>query len=200
MQVEILDITTDSLFNISMAARTCYNSRNKYDLEKRDDFIRGLIKSGHETPLEFADIIFDIRDISRSCSHQLVRHRIASYCQMSQRYVNQETNNYVIPHTLDYNKNNDEKSIIFENAIQNCRQAYKELLALGVPKEDARYVLPEAMFTNITVKFNFRSLRNFLKLRLDSHAQWEIRELANKIKDLIIEKGLKVLIEDLIKN
>ena len=198
MKVEIIDITSDSLFNINIAARTCYNSRDKYTLEKREDFIRGLIKSGHETPLEFADVTFDIKGISRSCSHQLVRHRIASYCQMSQRYVNQETNNYVIPPSLDYNKNDDEKSIIFENAIQNCRQAYKELLSLGVAKEDARYVLPEAMFTNIVVKFNFRSLRNFLKLRLDKHAQWEIRQLAQQMTDLVIKKGLKVLVEDLL--
>lgn len=198
MQVEILNITNKPLYIINMAARQCYNSREKYNEQKQEDFIRGLIKSGHEAPLEFVDIIFDIQGISRSCSHQLVRHRMASYCQMSQRYVNQETNRYVIPHTLDYSKNNDEKSIIFENAIQNCRQAYKELLALGVPKEDARYVLPEAMFTNITVKFNIRSLRNFLKLRLDKHAQWEIRELAQKIVDLLIKEGLKVLIEDLL--
>lgn len=198
MEVKIFNITPNSLYTINMAARQCYNSREKYNEQKQEDFIRGLIKSGHETPLEFVDVIFDIQGISRSCSHQLVRHRMASYCQMSQRYVNQETNRYVIPHTLNYSKNNDEKSIIFENAIQNCRQAYKELLALGVPKEDARYVLPEAMFTNITVKFNIRSLRNFLKLRLDSHAQWEIRELAQKIVDLLIKEGLKVLIEDLL--
>ena len=198
MQVRILNMTSHPLLNISMAARQCYNSRNKYDESKNEDFIRGLIKSGHEAPLEFADVTFDIEGISRSCSHQLVRHRMASYCQMSQRYVNQETNRYVIPPTLDYTKNTDSKSIIFENAIQNCRQAYKELLASGVSKEDARYVLPEAMFTNITVKFNFRSLRNFLKLRLDKHAQWEIRELAQKIVDLLVKEGLKVLIEDLL--
>ena len=71
------------------------------------------------------------------------------------------------------------------------------MIQLGIAKEDARFVLPEAMQTNITVTMNFREIRHFLKLRLDSHAQWEIRELANKMKDLIIEKGWKVLVEDL---
>ena len=192
MRVYIFDSTRDPLFTISMCARTCYNSREKYNKEKQEDFIRGLIKSGHEAPLENATITFDILGISRSCSHQLVRHRMASYCQQSQRYVNQEKNGYVIPPSIK-----DNALSIYENAIMDAKNAYKEMIQLGVAKEDARFVLPEAMQTSITVTMNFREIRHFLKLRLDSHAQWEIRELANKMKDLIIEKGWKVLVEDL---
>ena len=177
-----------------MCARTCYNSREKYSKDKEEDFIRGLIKSGHESPLENASLTLDIIGISRSCSHQLVRHRLASYCQQSQRYVNQENNGYAIPDNI---KNDSNKLAIYENAIMDAKNAYKELLSLGVAREDARFVLPEAMLTNITMTMNFREIRHFLKLRLDSHAQWEIRELANKIKDLIISKGWKVLIEDI---
>lgn len=200
MQVEIFNITPNSLYTIDMAARTCFNSREKSTKENREQFIKGLVNRNHGSPIEFVDIIFDVKGISRSCAIQLLRHRIASYCMESQRYVDQATNRYVIPPTLDYSKNNDDKSIIFENAVQNCRNAYKELLALGVSKEDARFVLPEAMCTNIMFKMNIRSLRNFIHLRLDKHAQWEIRELAQKIVDLLIKEGLEVLIEDLIKN
>lgn len=194
MLVMLLDSTVNPLYTISMCARTCYNSREKYSKDKEEDFIRGLIKSGHESPLENASLTLDIIGISRSCSHQLVRHRLASYCQQSQRYVNQENNGYAIPDNI---KNDNNKLAIYENAIMDAKNAYKELLSLGVAREDARFVLPEAMLTNITMTMNFREIRHFLRLRLDKHAQWEIRELANKIKDLIISKGWKVLIEDI---
>lgn len=196
MFVGILDSSTDALFNISMSARTCYSSREKYKLEAREDFIRGLIKSGHTSTLEFADIIFDIQGISRSCSHQLVRHRLASYAQQSQRYVNQEENQYTIPPEIEKNK---EAKELYEKTIQTCKDAYKKLINAGIKKEDARFLLPEAMHTNIVVKMNIRSLRNFLSLRLDSHAQWEIRELATKMAQILVRKGWKVLIEDILK-
>lgn len=196
MYVGILDSSTDALFNISMSARTCYSSREKYKLEAREDFIRGLIKSGHTSTLEFADIIFDIQGISRSCSHQLVRHRLASYAQQSQRYVNQEENQYTIPPEIEKNK---EAKELYEKTIQTCKDVYKKLIDAGIKKEDARFLLPEAMHTNIVVKMNIRSLRNFLSLRLDSHAQWEIRELATKMAQIIVRKGWKVLIEDILK-
>ncbi|MCQ2911835.1 MAG: FAD-dependent thymidylate synthase [Clostridia bacterium] len=198
MKVKILDITTDALYNISMAARRCYNSREKDTLQNREAFVKGLIKSGHETPLEFCYVVFDVDGISRSCLQQLARHRIGvGMCVQSQRYVDQSNNRYVIPPSLDYNKNNDYKSIIFENAVQNCLNAYKELLALGVPKEDARFVLPEAMCTNLSIYFNFRELRHFLSLRLDKHAQHEIRALASEFKRLMIERGLGCIVEDI---
>lgn len=194
MQVKILDITTDALYNISMAARTCYNSREKDDINKRAEFIKGLIKSSHETPLEFANVTFDISDVSRVLTHQLVRHRIASYCQESQRYVDQSKNKYVIPDSI---KNNDSIRTKYLVAMFDALDCYNKLVAMGIPKEDARYILPEGIFTKICVCFNFRELRHFLKLRLDKHAQWEIRELAKQMKDLMIAKGYGCIVEDI---
>lgn len=198
MKVKILDITADPLFNINMAARMCYNSRDKYSLEKREDFVKGLIKSGHTSMLEMAQVIFDVEGVSRSCLAQVSRHRVGvTLAVQSQRYVNQENNRYVFPPSLEYNKLDDEKSIIFENALQTARSAYKELIALGVKKEDARFVLPEATSTNFTICFNFRSLRHFLSLRLSKSAQWEVRRLASEFKRLVVERGLGCLVEDI---
>lgn len=198
MKVEIFDITSDPLFNISMAARMCYNSRDKYKLEKREDFVKGLIKSGHTSMLEMAHVIFDVKGVSRSCLAQVSRHRIGvTLAVQSQRYVNQQDNKFVFPPSLEYDKFDDEKNLIFENAIQNARAAYRDLIALGIKKEDARFVLPEATSTNFTICFNFRSLRHFLSLRLSKSAQWEVRQLAREFKRLVIERGLKCLVEDI---
>lgn len=198
MKVKILDITQDPLFNISMAARQCYNSRSKDTVDNRKDFVKGIIKSGHTSMLEMAHVIFDVEGVSRSCLAQVSRHRIGvTLAVQSQRYVNQQDNKFVFPPELEYNKFDDEKNLIFENAIQNARAAYRDLLSLGVKKEDARFVLPEATSTNFTICFNFRSLRHFLELRLSSHAQWEVRKLAQEFKRLITERGLGCLVEDI---
>lgn len=195
MQVKILDITTDALYNISMAARTCYNSREKDDINKRAEFIKGLIKSGHETPLEFANVTFDVKDISRCCLAQVTRHRIGiSFCVESQRYVNQNDSDVILPKSIQDNKI---AWNYFIHAKQLAQTNYIELLKLGIPKEDARYILPEGTCTNLTVCFNFRELRHFLKLRLDKHAQWEIRELAKQMKDLMMAKGYGCIVEDI---
>lgn len=195
MQVKILDITTDALYNISMAARTCYNSKEKDDINKRAEFIKGLIKSGHETPLEFANITFDVKNISRSCLAQVTRHRIGiSFCVESQRYVNQLESVTIIPETVKENKYASEA---YEDALFKAKECYEELLTLGIPKEDARYILPEGTCTNLAICMNFRELRHFLKLRLDKHAQWEIRLLAKQMKDLMIAKGYGCIVEDI---
>lgn len=195
MQVSILDSTIDPLHTISMCARTCYNSREKYTKEKQEDFIRGLIKSGHTSPLENAIITFDIIGISRSCLAQLTRHRVCSFCVQSQRYVNQEKAPYVIPKSIKKNMNT---LTIYENAIMDAKNAYKELISLGIPKEDARFVLPESTTTNLTLTTNIRELRHILELRTAKTSQWEIRELTNKMAQLVIDKGWGVLVEDIV--
>ena len=195
MQVKILDITTDALYNISMMARTCYNSRSKDNINTRKEFIKGLIKSGHETPLEAAQVIFDIEGASRVLTHQLVRHRVGvCYCQESQRYVNQLESVTIMPETIKRNKYACEA---YEDALFKAKECYEELITLGIPKEDARYILPEATCSNIGVCFNFRALRGFLKLRLAKNAQWEIRELAKRMKDLMIARGYGCIVEDI---
>ena len=181
MKVELIDCTSDPLYIISHAARTCYNSYKKDSINKRADFVKGLIKSGHETPLEFASATFDITGISRICQNQMVRHRHASFCVMSERYVDVSEMDFVFPYdilkqysgALDY--------------VEEAKRIYKGLLDLDVKKEDARFLLPQGLCTNLCVNMNFRALRHFLKLRTDKHAQWEIREVALEILDICSE-------------
>lgn len=191
MKVELLDCTTDPLFVISMAARTCYNSRNKDDINKRDAFVKGLIKSGHETPLEFASATFDISGISRVCQNQIVRHRIGcSYCVQSMRYVDVADNEFVMPVKA---LATDDSCVDF---VRKAKDFYKKLVQNDVPKEDARMFLPLGMTTNMCMNMNFRSLRHFLKLRLDRHSQWEVRQVAKEIYDICNERW-HWLVEDI---
>ena len=165
---------------IAAAARLCYTSKEIDELleglteEKVDKFIDKLTSLGHESPLEHVTFTFGIEGISRACSHQLVRHRIASYSQKSQRYVDENGFSYVIPKTII--DSNMEK--IYESLMFEIEEIYKVLKAAGVPKEDARMVLPNACTTSIIVTMNVRSLLNFFKHRVCNRAQWEIQELA----------------------
>ena len=179
MKVELLDCTTDPLFVISMAARTCYDSRSRDQVNKRADFVKGLIKSGHETPLEFASATFDISGISRVCQNQIVRHRIGcSYCVQSMRYVDVANNEFVMPIKALMT---DDSCVDF---VRKAKDFYKKLVQNDVPKEDARMFLPLGMTTNMCMHMNFRSLRHFLKLRLDRHAQYEVRMVAKEIYNI----------------
>lgn len=182
MKVELIDYTEDAGFVIQYAARTCYNSRAKDDLNKRADFIKGLIKAGHETPLEFAHTMWHISGISRVCQNQIVRHRIASYCVLSERYVDVSTANCVIPVKVL------EHTDAAYDYVKSTMALYEKLINADVPKEDARMILPQGLETEMCMDMNFRSLRHFLKLRLDNHAQWEIRAVAREIYLICQEK------------
>jgi thymidylate synthase (FAD) len=193
MKVKLIDCTTDAAFNIAHAARTCYNSHDKDTLANRAGFIKGLIKSGHETPLEFAHTMWEIEGISRVCQNQIVRHRIASYCVLSERYVDVSQLDCILPYNLlkEYDGAVD--------YVNQAKKVYKFLINSGVPKEDARMLLPQGMETTMCMDMNFRSLRHFLKLRLDKHAQWEIRQVAEEILNICKEKW-PWLVEDLKSN
>ena len=153
----------------------------------------GALASGHESILEHAVYTFEIKGVSRALTHQLVRHRIASYSQQSQRYVNMEDFDYIIPKSMSDKviaKSIDPitlepKEITLEmeymNIIEDLHNAYKRLIENGVPEEDARYILPNATCTNIIVTMNARQLRHFFALRCCERAQWEIRALANRM-------------------
>jgi len=182
MKVELLDSTTDPLFVISMAARTCYASRKKDNPMNRVDFVKGLIKAGHETPLEFASATFDVSGISISCQNQMVRHRHASYCVQSGRYVDQRKNDCILPYGL---------LSAYEGAedyVKEAKELYKKLVINGVKCEDARALLPQGMATNLCVNMNFRTIRHFLKLRLSPRAQAEVRQVAKSIYDICNDK------------
>jgi thymidylate synthase (FAD) len=190
MEVKLVDSTTDPLFIISYAARKCYNSWDKEVLSKRAEFVKGLIKAGHETPLEFANATFEINGISISCQNQMVRHRHASFCVQSGRYVDQRKNDCVLPYELLAQYEGA------EDYVKEAKALYTKLVNNGVKREDARFLLPQGMMTNLCVNFNFRALRHFLKLRLDKHAQWEIRQVAREIYFICAERW-PWLIEDI---
>lgn len=190
MKVTLLSHTPEPEKLIAAAARLCYTSKEIDELleglteEKVDKFIDKLTSLGHESPLEHVTFTFGIEGISRACSHQLVRHRIASYSQKSQRYVDENRFSYVIPKTIiDADMEGIYSSLMFQ-----IEEIYKDLKAAGVPNEDARMVLPNACETSIIVTMNVRTLLNFFKHRVCNRAQWEIQELA--IKMLVICKNI----------
>lgn len=190
MEVCLLGHTPQPELAVAAAARLCY-SPDQVDellegltLAQARKFIAKLRQMGHLSPFEHASFTFGIAGVSRSLSHQLVRHRIASYSQQSQRYVQfKQKLPVVVPPSIAA----DEAALAkFQEAIDTIETAYQELLQL-VPAEDARYVLPNACKTNLVMTMNARSLLNFFTLRCCSRAQWEIRELAWRILDLVQE-------------
>ena len=183
MKVEIVSSTPNPEMTIAECARTCYDSKAK-DVEGARKMIKSLIKAGHTAMIEHASITFKISGVSRVVTHELVRHRIASYAMRSQRYVNESVPTFVVPNEI---ASNNEARILFEQAMQNAWFAYKKLQEYGLKNEIARYVLPNAAESVICTTINFRALRNFFKLRLSKRAQPEIRELANLMLDKAIE-------------
>ena len=167
----------------AMAAKLTHSKTKPEDLDKSSDkelfaILDQVINLGHTSVIEHTSFTFAISDVSRSLTHQLVRHRIASYAQQSQRYVNLKESNYVIPPKI---VKNPTMKKAYEQTMKKIWEQYNKLLDMGIPAEDARYVLPNATCTNIIVTMNARSLLNFFELRCCLHAQWEIRTLANKM-------------------
>lgn len=174
--------TTDEL--IEYAGRVCFNSLDRF-AEDTQRFVRRRIDEAHLGLLEHVSFTFAINGISRSTANQLVRHRIASYAQESQRYVRQ-TEEYVTPKTISSDELLD---AIYHNTVSAAFHAYYGLLKAGVPKEDARYVLPVGTKTNIVVTMNARSLLHFFDMRLAKGAQSEIRVMAFKMLGLLAEES-----------
>jgi thymidylate synthase (FAD) len=165
---------------VALAARLCYSSAGigelKEDVTRKDirALVRKVLSMGHASTLEHVAFTFGVEGISRAASHQLVRHRIASYSQQSQRYVSADFG-YVTPGTVagvpalrrDY-----------ERHMTASSRLYGKLTKAGIPAEDARFVLPNATETKILVTMNARELHHFFSLRTCLRAQWEIREMA----------------------
>ena len=176
----------------AMVTRTSKDFREVYyeiSEGKKVEMIVKLFKWRHLSPFEHVSFTFWIEGISRTCSHQLVRHRIASYSQRSQRHV--KISKYVIPPEIE----RDEKALeIFNEALNSTMEAYNKLLEHGIRKEDARFIIPQASETAIVVTMNLRELLHFLELRLSPEAQWEIRSLAWEIL-----KQLKEYVPNVIK-
>ena len=171
---------------VAMAAKICYAknaSIKKLQKKINDDdvstFITKLLESGHESPFEHVSFTFGIEGISRACSHQLVRHRMASFSQRSQRYCFEDGFNYIEPDDM-----NDEEDKFFRDFMRHSKEVYSKLVDKGVKPEDARMVLPNACETKIIVTMNARELLHFFKLRCCKRAQKEIREVAFMMKNI----------------
>lgn len=182
MDVRLLSHTPDPERAIAAAARLCYAPVGAAELlETMSDeaiakVLKTIITSGHTSALEHASYTFAVDGVSRALTHQLVRHRLASYNQQSQRYVAYaEEPDFVVPPAV---LSNPEALKRYKSANAAAFSAYRELLGMGVAPEDARYLLPNAMETKIVVTMNVRELLHFLELRCCKRAQWEIRDLA----------------------
>lgn len=212
--VRLISHTPDPEKIIATAAKLCYSSSDVDSLmegltdEKVKTFLDLLFDLGHESPIEHATFTFAIEGISRACSHQLVRHRIASYSQKSQRYVNENGFEFITPPSI---QEIPEAKNEFDRVIDDIQKSYEkiadllteknkaELIAAGVDEktaaskarklanEDARFLLPNACETKIIVTMNIRSLFNFFKERCCNRAQWEIRAVAMEMWHLCME-------------
>jgi thymidylate synthase (FAD) len=147
--------------------------------EEITKLINKLISMGHLSPMEHVSFTFAIEGVSRALSHQLVRHRIASYSQKSQRYVDENNFAYIMPPSIAAEP---EAAKIFKQMMADLQEAYRRLSQM-VPREDARYILPNAAETKLVCTMNVRSLYNFFRMRCCRRAQWEIRELAQRMRE-----------------
>ncbi len=184
MQVKLVRHTPEPERTVAMSARLCYSPIGAAQLEEKisDEqaakLVRKLVSMGHFSTLEHVTFTFAIEGVSRVLTHQLVRHRIASYSQQSQRYVKEHDFETILPGTIAKNPEAKEK---FTKLMVEIQDLYNEFTEMGIPAEDARYILPNAAETKIVCTFNARSLLNFFSLRCCTRAQWEIRMLANKM-------------------
>jgi thymidylate synthase (FAD) len=202
MEVKLIAHTPDPDLVCAAVARTSRSSLPPADLlaksagerEKALKLLREIIRSGHISVTEHATFTFSVSGVSRALTHELVRHRVASYTQQSQRYVRVSGDDaFVIPPIAN---SNEKTSKIFHSTLLDIKKNYDELIKLGVPVEDARYILPNATKTTIVITMNCRELLHFFSLRCCERAQWEIRELAElmareckKVAPVIFEKA-----------
>ena len=214
MKVELISFNNQAERIISAAAKLCYSSvsiddiMNDLDAEKSRKFVQMLASLGHESPIEHATFTFAIEGVSRACLAQITRHRIASFSVQSQRYVRENNFEYVTPPEIE---KNIELKKIYDDVMNYIHDSYlkvsevlkkshcKEFLESGESEkiaeskaekmaiEDARFLLPNACVTKMIVTMNARSLKNFFKLRCCNRAQWEIRELACRMLELVKE-------------
>ncbi|WP_350343790.1 FAD-dependent thymidylate synthase [Proteinivorax tanatarense] len=189
MDVKLICHTPNCQQVVATAARLCYSADDidtiltKMGDKRGKKLILKLIDLGHQSPFEHISFTFGISGISRSLSHQLVRHRIASYSQKSQRYVSESQFDYITPPSI---KKDEKTKKRYDQLMENIAKCYEELSEIA-PKEDARYVLPNSCETKIVATFNARSLFNFFQHRMCTRAQWEIRLLSEKMYDIVNE-------------
>ncbi len=188
MRVQLLTHTPDPQRVVAAAARLCYSAASIDELMAREQaeqekLLRKILELGHYSVLEHASFTFGVEGISRACSHQLVRHRLASYSQQSQRYVSfDEQFEAVTPPTIASSPETAEK---YERLMAELHRHYRDFIEAGIPAEDARFVLPNAAATKIVITMNARELVHFFHLRCCRRAQWEIQVMAKKMLQLV---------------
>ena len=190
MVVTLITHTPEPEKVIASAAKLCYSSSdiktlmNGLTTEKIEGFIKKLTDLGHESPLEHCTFTFGIEGVSRALTHQLVRHRIASYSQKSQRYVSEDEFKYITPPSIE---DDDLMYLEYIKLMKEIQKFYSSAKKRGIEKEDARFVLPNACETKIIVTMNIRTLLHFFTERCCNRAQWEIRQMADKMLDICKE-------------
>ena len=193
MKVELLAITPGAERLIEEAGRTAYLSFAKKGECSEKRFIRMLLKNRHYSVLEHASATFRITGVSRAMTHQLVRHRLCSFTQQSQRYVNEKDFSFVEPVSV---RQCPEAHALFSAQMESARSAYAELQRLGIRNEDARFVLPNAVESRLVVSANLREWRHVIELRCRPASQWEIRLVCGEILRLL-KKSVPTAFEDL---
>jgi thymidylate synthase (FAD) len=181
IKVNLIEYTKDPERVVAMSARLCYSPAGAAELVERmtdaqvERLVGKIVSMGHASTMEHVSFTFAMEGVSRVLTHQLVRHRIASYSQQSQRYVAEHDFEYIMPPNIAAKP---EAAAKFKALMMQIRTTYNDMVELGVSKEDARYVLANATETKIVATFNARSLMHFFNLRCCNRAQWEIREMA----------------------
>lgn len=193
------DVNSNEIMkNIEICGRVCYKSENRISEESSKKFIKRIIASGHESVLEHEKITVKFI-CDRGVSHEIVRHRIASYSQESTRYCNYSQDKFGNELTLIkpfFWKEDEKKYEIWCDVMKKIEDSYNELISLGAKPEEARSILPNSLKTEIVVTMNIRELRHFLKLRTSKNAHPQMREVANKLLKYVKET-LPVFFEDI---
>ncbi len=188
--VSLISRPGNMLKTVYTACRTCYSADypiNIYnstdDEDKMLKLISKVLSSGHYSTIEHIQVSFAIANVSRACTHQLVRHRHMSFSQKSQRYVKEKGMfDYIIPPTIEKNPELKEK---FTSFMQEISTKYQEFVEAGVPAEDARAVLPNAAASSMVASLNLREMIHLANLRLCSRAQYEIRLLVKEMCEVL---------------
>jgi len=177
MRVELMSITPNAEDIIEKACRTCYLSFHRYDPPRStEELIKKVIIKGHHSVLEHATATFRVKGGSRVFTHEVVRHRLMSPSQESQRYVEYgkiKEYEFIVPPTVEKSRFKDD----FKRKALESKELYSDMVKEGIPKEDARYILPNATVSEIVISANFRELRHIFEVRCAERAHWEIREI-----------------------
>lgn len=187
MKVKLLAYTQNADAICAASGNSCYSDKSSADLIDTIDAgktLSRIVGMGHHSVIEHAVFTFSVEGVSRALTHQLVRHRVASFSQQSQRYVSMDVPSFVTPHSVE---NNKDALKIYDDTMKVIWDAYRGLEKMGIKPEDARYLLPNGCTTNITITMNARELLHFFSLRCCERAQWEIREMAEEMLRLCRE-------------